>query len=133
MKLHLPPVLFLSALLALTACTQGAGTPSSQSAPPPQASAAKTPQITLTRTRVVHPATLEMRGSGFTPKRDAKSHLKRVDGTEFPVLNLLADERGEFVHEVESLLLDVGTHELWVFDETTGTKSNVAKFEVVRE
>lgn len=74
-----------------------------------------------------------MRGSGFTPKHNALSHLKKSDGREFPVLTILPNDRGEFTHEIESLLLAIGTHQLWVIDETTGVSSNVAQFEVVRE
>jgi hypothetical protein len=74
-----------------------------------------------------------MRGTGFTPLRNAYSHLRRPDGREFPVLTILPDKSGEFTHEIESLLLGGGTHELWVEDETTGVTSNVAKFDVVLE
>jgi hypothetical protein len=120
-------ILAFSTILAAAACAQTPSTPASAE------TQAKAPQITLTTNRLVHPAHLEMKGTGFTPKGNALSHLKRSDGTEFPVLHILTDARGEFVHDVDSLLLAVGTHELWVFDETTGAQSNVAKFDVVRE
>jgi len=71
-----------------------------------------------------------MHGEGFTPNADALSHLRRPNGVEFPELNLLADSKGEFNHEIETLLLGTGTHEVWVIDRTTGVKSNVATFEV---
>ncbi|HEX4999076.1 MAG TPA: hypothetical protein VFY29_12680 [Terriglobia bacterium] len=126
----LTTILAVVCLMAAAAC--GAAVEPSETAPAQQA-AAQTPKITISTTKLVHPEHLEMRGSGFSPKHNAKSHLKRADGTEFPVLNILTDEHGEFVHDVDSLLLMVGTHELWVFDETTGAQSNVARFEVVRE
>jgi len=71
-----------------------------------------------------------MRGEGFTPKADIRSHLKRPNGTEFPVLPMLTDADGKFTHEIDTLLLAPGIHELWVIDSTTGATSNVAKFEV---
>ena len=71
-----------------------------------------------------------MKGTGFTAKADVRSHLKRPDGTEFPVLPMLTDDRGEFTHDIDTLLLMPGTHELWVIDSTTGVTSNIAKFEV---
>jgi hypothetical protein len=110
--------------LITAACGQAAQEP---------AAPANAPQITLSTTRLVHPAFVQMRGSGFTPLRNALSHLKRSDGTEFPVMTILPDKRGEFTHEIDSLLLATGTHELWVIDVTTGVSSNVARFEVVRE
>ena len=46
---------------------------------------------------------------------------------------MLTDDRGEFTHDIDSLLLSPGIHELWVIDTTTGVTSNVAKFEVTLE
>jgi hypothetical protein len=43
---------------------------------------------------------------------------------------MLTDEKGEFEHEIETLLLAVGTHEVWVIDKKTGVSSNIATFEV---
>lgn len=71
-----------------------------------------------------------MYGTGFTPKAEAMSHLRRPNGTEFPVLPIYTNEKGEFAHEVDSLLLLEGTHELWVIDGGTGVSSNVATFNV---
>lgn len=90
------------------------------------------PKIRLSTDVVFWKGHIQVHASGFTPKTDAHSHLKRPDGTEFPVLNILTDAKGEFDHDVDSLLLRPGTHELWV-EDSTGVSSNVAKFEVTLE
>ena len=91
------------------------------------------PRLTVSTTRVSHPGHLEMRGAGFTPKGNVSSHLKRPDGTEFPVLPIMTDDRGEFSHDIDTLLLYEGTHELWVVDDTSKVSSNVVRFEVTLE
>ncbi len=90
----------------------------------------KTPQITLSTDRIPHPDDVTMRGTGFTPNANVYSHLKRPDGTEFPVLPMMTTDRGEFTHEIDTLLLLPGIHEVWVIDGPTGKSSNVARFEV---
>jgi hypothetical protein len=80
--------------------------------------------------RIQHPGDVVMRGKGFMPKADVRSHLRRPDGTEFPELPMLTDDRGELTHEIDTLLLTPGTHELWVIDTVSGHSSNVATFEV---
>lgn len=92
-----------------------------------------TPKITLSADKVVHKGWVTMRGEGFTPMADIRSHLKKSNGTEFPELPMLTDKDGKFTHEIDTLLLAPGIHELWVIDSTTGVTSNVAKFEVVLE
>src|SRR5262245_54654456 len=74
------------------------------------------PKITLSATRIPAKGNLNMHGEGFTPKGDVVSHLRRPNGTEFPELPILTDDKGEFEHEIETLLLAVGTHEVWVLD-----------------
>lgn len=74
-----------------------------------------------------------MTGSGFTPNSNVTSHLLQPDGREFPPLPILTDSNGAFTHDIDTLLLLVGTHELWVVDDTTGVTSNTAQFEVTRE
>jgi hypothetical protein len=111
-------VLFLPlALLCafLTAC--GESTPSS-------------PTISLSSTRIPAKGNLNMNGAGFTPKGALRSHLRRPDGTEFPEMPIIADDSGKFTHEIETLLLGLGTHELWVIDDAKGVTSNTATFEV---
>jgi len=91
------------------------------------------PKITLTPTKVQHTGHVDMRGTGFTPKSNVYSHLKRPDGTEFPVLPMMTNDRGEITHDIDTLLLSPGTHEVWVTDEHSKTSSNVARFEVTLE
>jgi hypothetical protein len=91
------------------------------------------PKISLSPERIAHKGWVQMQGEGFTPLADIRSHLKKPDGVEFPVLPMLTDEYGKFRHEVDTLLLTPGIHELWVIDSTTGATSNVAKFEVTLE
>ena len=93
------------------------------------ASSAKKPQVTLSRDVAFHKEHVEVHGTGFTPKSEVRSHLLKSNGTEFPVLPILVDDKGEFKHDIDSLLLQTGTHELWVID-STGVESNRAKFEV---
>ena len=59
--------------------------------------------------------------------------IRRPDSREFPVLPILTDDRGEFTHEIDTLLLEIGTHELWVVDDTSRVSSNVVRFEVTPE
>ena len=70
---------------------------------------------------------IEVTGAGFTPNANVTSHLLQPDGREFPYLPILTDGNGGFTHEVDTLLLLVGTHELWVDDDTTGERSNIAR------
>src|SRR5688572_16063209 len=79
--------------------------------------AQRKPQLALSPAKVHLGGEVTMRGVGFTEKKYALSHLRRPDGTEYPVLRLLANERGEFTHTVDTLLMDVGTYELWAIDE----------------
>jgi len=95
-------------------------------------SAQTAPKLTLSATQVQTHSSLKVHGSGFTPKRNLSSHLLKPDGKEYPVISMLADDRGEFAHEIETLLLEIGTHELWVVDDSSKTSSNRVKFEVHR-
>ena len=119
-RLVLLSVLLFS-LLAL-ACSAQTTTP-----------APKAPQITLEPTRLPQSGVTHLHGTGFTPNSDAVSHLKRPDGTEFPMLNFFTNAKGEFDHDIESFLLQIGTHEVWVIDTKTKVSSNVAKFETTRD
>ena len=106
---------FVSLFLATAACTQ------------------INPKVTLSAPRVRHSGHIEMQGTGFTPKANVYSHLRRPDGTEFPVLPMMTNDRGEFTHDIDTLLLSPGTHEVWVEDGNSKTTSNVARFEVTNE
>src|SRR5438309_793823 len=88
------------------------------------------PKVTVSPLKVLHTGHVEMRGTGFTPRADVHSHLRRPDGTEFPVLPMLTDDRGELTHDIDTLLLTPGIHEVWVVDDHSKTSSNVARFEV---
>ena len=69
-------------------------------------------------------------GHGLYSKGIHHFPLKRPDGTEFPGLRILTDDKGEFTHKIDTLTLQIGTHEVWVVDRS-GVSSNVAKFEVL--
>ena len=114
----------LMALLLVASCGSDTDTASS---------AESRPTVTLSKTVVPAKEFIGVTGSGFTPDENITSHLLQPDGREFPYLPILTDSNGEFVHEVDTLLLLVGTHELWVVDDTTGLSSNVVRFEVTRE
>jgi hypothetical protein len=124
-------------LLAVAACSssENSATPQSESAAmaPAQSTKSTTPTISLSRTRLPEKGWVKMFGKGFTPKQDVISHLMRPDGREFPELRMLTDEHGEFTHEIDSLLLKIGTHDLWVLDTTTGITSNTVHFEVTHD
>jgi hypothetical protein len=91
------------------------------------------PTIKLSGSRIPANGDVHLSGEGFTPKSDVYSHLKRPDGTEFPVITMLTDDKGQFTHLIETWLLQLGTHEVWVIDQKTGVTSNVATFEVTHD
>ena len=92
--------------------------------------AQKTPSISISAVRVPSPEHIMVQGSGFTPKHNVSSHLRKPDGSEYPVLPILTDDRGDFKHDIDTLLLPHGVHELWVVDETAKSSSNRVQFEV---
>jgi len=112
-KLLLPASLLLS--LAVATCAQ------------------TTPTITVSPSRVLHHDHVALRGSGFTASSNAYSHLRRPDGSEFPVLPIVTNERGEFEHDIDTLLLGPGTFEVSVEDSKSKATSNVARFEVTTD
>ena len=91
------------------------------------------PKISVTKERVFRSDWLQMKGTGFTPDTNIVSHLRRPDGSEFPTLHIQTNERGEFTHDIDSLLLQPGPYELWVEDLPSKKTSNVARFEVTFE
>ena len=114
-------VLTVMVAVAVVACAQN----------PPTSSTTRTaPKLVLSGTRIPAKGYVQVRGSGFSPKADVISHLKKPDGTEYPEVAMLTDAKGELTHEIDTLLLYVGTHELWMVETKTGVSSNVAKFEV---
>ena len=88
------------------------------------------PHVTLSSERVPRHWKLEVHGTGFTPTHNISSHLRRSDGTEFPVLPILTDAHGEFRHTIDTMVLELGTLDLWVVDDASGRTSNHAQFEV---
>jgi len=88
------------------------------------------PQIRISSERVPRHWKLEVKGDGFTPTHNVSSHLRRSDGSEFPVLPILTDARGGFTHTIDTMILELGAHELWVVDDQSGRASNHVRFEV---
>ena len=91
------------------------------------------PHIRVSSERVPRHGKLEVHGTGFTPTRNISSHLRRSDGSEFPVLPILTDGRGEFTHTIDTMILELGPHELWVVDDQSGRASNHVQFDVTIE
>lgn len=58
------------------------------------------------------------------------SHLRRPNESEYNPLRFRINERGEFVHKIDTVMLDTGTFEVWVEDETSQTVSNRVQFTV---
>jgi hypothetical protein len=88
------------------------------------------PKITVWPDKVLHHGHVDLKGTGFTPKSGVVSHLKRPDGTEFPVLALYTNDKGEFEHDIDTVVMMPGVHEVWVEDVKAKTMSNVVRFEI---
>ena len=91
------------------------------------------PSVTLNPTRVLHSGHVAMKGTGFTKNSEVISHLKRPDGTQFPTLPMMSDANGEITHDIDTLLLSPGTHEVWVEDPASKMTSEIVRFEVTNE
>jgi len=92
--------------------------------------AQKKPEVRVTPDHVKSGDPILMTGSGFSPNRTVMSHLLRPNGSEYNPLRFRTDEHGEFVHKIDTVMLDLGTFESWAEDEMTKTLSNHAKFTV---
>jgi hypothetical protein len=92
--------------------------------------AQKQPQITVSPAIVLHHGHVDLKGTGFSAKSNVISHLRRPDGTEFPVLTMYTNDKGEFVHDIDTVVFSPGVHDVWVEDIKAKTTSNVARFEV---
>ena len=88
------------------------------------------PKISVSPAKVLHHGHVDLKGTGFTPKSNVLSHLKRPDGTEFPVLQMYTNDKGEIEHDIDTIVMLPGVYELWVDDIKAKTTSNVARFEV---
>src|SRR5947199_10361723 len=91
------------------------------------------PEVTISPAKVQHSGHVDLRGTGFTPKANVFSHLRRPDGTEFPVLPMMTNDRGEFTHDIDTLILSPGVHEVWVEDPKSKATSDVVRFDVTSE
>ena len=96
-----------------------------------QVNAQKKPEISVSPGRVKLNEITMLTGTGFTPDRPVLSHLRKPDGTEYNPLRLRANTRGELVHKIDTVMLDLGTFEAWVEDEDAKTVSNRVQFTVV--
>ena len=88
------------------------------------------PRISVDPVRVKSGDQVLLTGTGFTPNRSAMSHLRRPNESEYNPLRFRINERGEFVHKIDTVMLDTGTFEVWVEDETSQTVSNRVQFTV---
>src|SRR4051794_30816175 len=86
--------------------------------------------IKTDRSRVKSGEILYVTGTGFTPDRAVIAHMIRPDKTEYNPLRLRANAAGEVVHKIDTVMLDIGTFELWVEDEASKTTSNRIQFTV---
>jgi len=82
------------------------------------------------RSRLKSGEILYVTGSGFTPDRAVISHMMRPDKTEYDPLRLRANAAGEMVHKIDTVMLDIGTFEVWVEDEASRATSNRIQFTV---
>ena len=92
--------------------------------------AQKRPEISVSPARVKMGDPVQLTGTGFTPNRSVMSHLRRPDGSEYNPLRFRTTERGEFSHKIDTVMLDVGTFEVWAEDEASKTVSNRTQFSV---
>jgi len=90
----------------------------------------KQPQIRVSPTRVKAGEQVILTGTDFTPNRTVMSHLMRPDGTEYNPLRFRINETGEFLHKIDTTMLDEGTFEAWADDEATKSASNHVEFSV---
>ena len=88
------------------------------------------PEIRVTPDRLKSGGSVMMTGTGFTPNRSVVSHLLRPDESEYNPLRLRANAKGEIAHQISSVMLQIGRHELWVEDEATQVVSNHVRFTV---
>ena len=92
--------------------------------------AQKKPEVRLTPNPVKSGDPVLMTGTGFTPNRSVLSHLLRPNGSEYNPLRFRTDEKGEFVHKIDTVMLDLGTFEAWAEDEGSKVVSNHVQFKV---
>jgi hypothetical protein len=96
----------------------------------PLTGAQQKPSIQADHSQVQSGEILYVKGSGFTPGRAVISHLIRPDKTEYNPLRLRANAAGEVVHKVDTVMLGIGTFEMWIEDEASKATSNRIQFTV---
>ena len=94
-------------------------------------SAQKKPEISVSPTRVKSGGLVMLTGTGFTPDRPVLSHLLKPNGMEYNPLRLRANARGELLHKIDTVMLDIGAFEVWIEDEDGKVISNRVLFNVV--
>ena len=92
--------------------------------------AQRKPEVGVSPVRVKSPDSVLLTGKGFTPNRSAMSHLLRPNGSEYNPLRFRINDKGEFVHKIDTVMLDHGTFEVWAEDEASQTLSNRVLFTV---
>jgi len=92
--------------------------------------AQKKPEVSVSATRVKTGDWVLLTGTGFTPNRSAMSHLLRPNGSEYNPLRFRINEKGEFVHKIDTVMLDHGIFEVWAEDEASQVLSNRVRFTV---
>jgi len=90
----------------------------------------KRPAIEVSADHVKSGGSVYLMGTGFTPSRTAMSHLLRPDGTEYNPIRLRINDRGEVSHKIDTTMLNLGSFEVWIEDETSKMVSNRARFTV---
>jgi hypothetical protein len=69
-------------------------------------------------------------GTGFIADRAVMSHLRKPDGSEYNPLRLRSTATGELVHKIDTVMLDLGTFEVWIEDENSKVLTNRVQFTV---
>ena len=92
--------------------------------------AQKAPEISVSAERVRAGESFFVSRKGFTPGNAVISHLKKPDETEYHPLRIQTNDRGEFVHRIDSTMLESGVYELWIEDEAARAVSNHIRFTV---
>ena len=92
--------------------------------------AQKKPEIRVSTSSVKSGELVMLTGTGFTADRPVLSHLLKPNGMEYNPLRLRANARGELVHKIDTVMLDIGTFEVWIEDEDAKVVSNRVQFSV---
>ena len=102
-----------------------------------QATGQQSNSVTQTVTAVVNPqisssppsgprgTTFTINGTGFTPNGTIAEHIRKPDGTEYPVNNYTADANGnKTVNWTSTSSSPLGTYTIWWINQATGQQSN---------